>query len=65
MTQATRVFLRFRTVCEKYPVSESKLRKMVFYREIPFHKAGRSLVFDEADIVAYFDAGRVPAREAK
>ena len=63
MSDRPRTFLRFRTVTERYPLSTAKLRKMVFQRQIPFHKVDRNLFFDEADILSYFEAGRVPARK--
>jgi hypothetical protein len=46
-----------------YGASEAWWRKAVWLKRIPYHKRGARVVFSRADLDAYFEARRVPARK--
>lgn len=46
-------------------VSPHTVRAWARARRIPFHRLGRRLVFDRADLERFLAANRVPAREER
>jgi excisionase family DNA binding protein len=55
--------LSIEEVAERLGVSTRYVRHQIFQRRIPFVKIGRLVRFDEQDLEAYIDRGRVPCRE--
>lgn len=55
-------YLRVRDVKQFFNISESLVRKWVLHRELPYTKAGATILIATADIEEKLAARRVPAR---
>ncbi len=60
-------FLSLREIDEspEIPLTLGHARKLVFNREIPYTKVGAKVVIARADIEAWLDARRIPAKAAQ
>lgn len=57
----SRAFLDINEARAVYGGSVGWWRKVVWLRQIPYHKRGARVAFSRADLDAYFAARRVPA----
>lgn len=57
--KCTTTLLTFHQACELLNIKESKLRKMVFEKSIPFKKVGRSLRFSSEEIINWLDTNSI------
>ena len=51
--------LTFNDATEFLQVKESKLRSMIFRKEIPFYKIGALIRFDKKDLIDYLEKSKV------
>ena len=56
------LFLTIPEAKSRYGGSDGWWRKVVYRRELAFHKRGGRVVFAVADLESYFASRRVPAR---
>ena len=50
-------------VVRECQLSKRQLRHLRDTRAIPYHKRGRTIRYRTAEVFAYMDAGRIPARD--
>ena len=59
MNKIEKSYLTPHQLCELLNIKESRLRTLIFKKEIPFLKIGRLLRFDRAEIIKWMDSKKV------
>jgi len=48
-------------LAKKLRISKAGVHRLIYTRQIPFHKVMRSIRFDESDVLAYLQQNRIEA----